>query len=77
MSDGTKSILGNFLINKIRKAKLIGIYKATKFPFREPASKEPPIITVIPVIAKKIENNVFKLIFSFKNKNPNIASHIV
>ena len=65
---GTKSRFSYFLINKIRKAKLIGINKATRFPNNEPVVNEPLTITKIPTIAKIIDRSVFKLIFSFKKR---------
>ena len=65
---GTKSSFEYFLINRTNNEKWIGISKATRFPNKDPSTKEPPIITKIPIIAKIIARSVFKLIFSLRNK---------
>ena len=49
--------------------------KAAKFPDNSPGDNEFPTINSTPEIAKIIEINVIKLIFSFKKKKPNIAKN--
>ena len=72
---GTISTDGNFLTIIIKTAKVIGIVKAAKFPDNSPGDKEFPTINNTPNIAKIIEIDVIKLIFSFKKKKPNIAKN--
>ena len=72
---GTISTDGNFLTIIIKTAKVIGIVKAAKFPDNSPGDKEFPTINNTPEIAKIIEINVIKLIFSFKKREPNIAKN--
>ena len=70
---GTISTVGNFLTIIINTAKVIGIVNAAKFPDNSPGDNEFPTISKTPVIARKIENNVIKFIFSLRKKYPNIA----
>ena len=72
---GTISTDGNFLTIIIKTAKVIGIEKAAKFPDNSPGDNEFPTINNTPDIAKIIEIDVIKLIFSFKKKKPNIAKN--
>ena len=72
---GTISTDGNFLTIIIKTAKVIGIVKAAKFPDNSPGDNEFQTINSTPDIAKIIEINVIKLIFSFKKKKPNIAKN--
>ena len=72
---GTISTDGNFLTIIINTAKVIGIVKAAKFPDNSPEDKEFPTINNTPDIAKIIEINVIKLIFSLRKKKPNIAKN--
>ena len=71
--DGTMSTEGNLLTIIIKTAKVIGIVNAAKFPDNSPGDNEFPTISKTPVIARKIENNVIKFIFSLRKKYPNIA----
>ena len=52
------------IITKIEK--LIGIAKATRLPKKDPENSESPTITVIPLIAKRIEIKLTNETFSFK-----------
>ena len=72
---GTISTVGYFLIIIIKIAKTIGIENAARFPYNSPGESEFPTINKTPVIAKKIEIKVVKLIFSFKKKYPKIAKN--
>ena len=75
--NGTISTLGNFLTIKINVANDIGIIKAAIFPLICPTVNELPTIKIIPEIAKTIEVNVIKFIFSFKKIYPKIAKNNV
>ena len=75
--NGTISTLGNFLTIKINVANDIGIIKAAIFPLICPIVNELPTIKIIPEIAKTIEVNVIKFIFSFKKIYPKIAKNNV
>ena len=55
-----------FLIIITNIEKLIGIAKATRFPKKDPEESESPTITIIPLIANKIEIKLINETFSLR-----------
>ena len=63
---GTISKFLFFLIIITSIEKLIGIAKATRFPKKDPEERESPTITVIPLIARRIEIKLTNETFSLR-----------
>lgn len=60
--------LGDLVQRQLKDVLDAYLNKATRLPCIEPVFNESPIITDIPIIAKIIEKNALRLIFSFKKK---------